>query len=183
MWYHNRTGLLRHEPESEESISLFYEGSVRLQRNAAVGVMTDRLTDEEVQSLTKGWADGETSRALAREVQALRAWKAEATAVINKWELAYDLIVPAGYARLGAFKQTELVNYVNTRMSASAQQRIDRVVDDCESKPLLNQLPFECDWGYCSRMAVNWRWSDAVNMWLPVCMNHLEGPHMEGPPV
>jgi hypothetical protein len=49
---------------------------------------------------------------LTDENNRLRAWKAEATQVICAWDLAYDLIVPPGFARLGASKQTELVNYV-----------------------------------------------------------------------
>ena len=50
-------------------------------------------------------------------------------------------------------------------------------------KPGLTQLPLECDWGFCSRIAVNWRWSTEHNLWLPVCKRHLTGEHMTGAPV
>lgn len=33
-------------------------------------------------------------------------------------------------------------------------------------------LPFECDWGHCNEFAVQWRFSDSEERWLPVCKDH-----------
>lgn len=30
----------------------------------------------------------------------------------------------------------------------------------------------ECDWGHCSAVAVEWRWSVELSEWLPVCLTH-----------
>lgn len=36
-------------------------------------------------------------------------------------------------------------------------------------------LPFDCDWGYCSGTAVEWRFSEEKQQWLPVCTEHRYG--------
>lgn len=38
--------------------------------------------------------------------------------------------------------------------------------------PHSDDLPATCDWGFCNAEAVEWRWADDLDLWLPVCRDH-----------
>ena len=79
----------------------------------------DTLTAENEQShaTLKRWME----QPARREVESLRTWKAEATAVIAAWEQSYDALDAAGHpAALGEFKFDHVLRWIKTVLSERA---------------------------------------------------------------